>query len=136
MDTFTVFISSPFHDCCDLLMEMEVPVFCALASVKRYLCFFDQTACFLRFSVAHHGLEEPSSEVAALISHAAQERLRNIVEKLAVIAEHRIDLIKVRGLCEHLNVELRFVVFGLSYIYVSFVIHEVSTLVVMKIQVF
>jgi hypothetical protein len=93
-------------------------------------------ACFLRFAVAHHGLEEPSSEVAALISHAAQERLRNIVEKLAVIAEHRIDLIKVRGLCEHWNVELRFVVFGLSYIYASFMICEVSTVVVMKIQAF
>ena len=61
-------------------------------------------ACFLWFSVAQHGLEEPSSEVAALISHATQERLRNVVEKLAVIAEHRIDLIKVRGLCEHLNI--------------------------------
>jgi len=81
-------------------------------------------------------LEEPSSEVAALISHAAQERLRNIVEKLAVIAEHRIDLIKVRGLCEHLNVELKFVVFGLSYIFASFVIHGVSTVVVMKSQAF
>jgi transcription initiation factor TFIID subunit 4 len=38
--------------------------------------------------------------VAALISHATQERLKNLVEKLAVIAEHRIDLIKVRGTCE------------------------------------
>ncbi|XP_046665100.1 transcription initiation factor TFIID subunit 4-like isoform X2 [Homalodisca vitripennis] len=44
---------------------------------------------------AKHGLEEPSSEVAALISHATQERLKNIVEKLAVIAEHRIDLNKL-----------------------------------------
>jgi hypothetical protein len=67
-------------------------------------------------------LEETSSEVAALISHATQERLRNIVEKLAVIAEHRIDLIKVRGLCEHMNVELRFMVCGLSYIYAGFMI--------------
>jgi transcription initiation factor TFIID subunit 4 len=46
-------------------------------------------------------LEEPSAEVAALISHATQERLKNIIEKLAVIAEHRIDLIKVRRMCEH-----------------------------------
>jgi hypothetical protein len=46
-------------------------------------------------------LEEPSSEVAALISHATQERLKNVVEKLAVIAEHRIDLIKVRRMCKH-----------------------------------
>lgn len=41
------------------------------------------------------GLEEPTADVAALISHAAQERLKNFVEKLAVIAEHRMDIIKV-----------------------------------------
>lgn len=46
-------------------------------------------------AAAKHGLEEPSSEVAALISHATQERLKTLVEKLAVIAEHRIDLNKV-----------------------------------------
>lgn len=34
-------------------------------------------------------------DVASLISHATQERLKNLVEKLAVIAEHRIDLNKV-----------------------------------------
>ncbi|XP_034946666.1 transcription initiation factor TFIID subunit 4-like isoform X2 [Chelonus insularis] len=45
--------------------------------------------------VSSYGLEEPNHEVAALISHATQERLKNLVEKLAVIAEHRIDLIKV-----------------------------------------
>ncbi|XP_029172555.1 transcription initiation factor TFIID subunit 4 isoform X2 [Nylanderia fulva] len=45
--------------------------------------------------VSSHNLEEPNQEVAALISHAVQERLKNLVEKLAVIAEHRIDLIKV-----------------------------------------
>ncbi|XP_058837051.1 transcription initiation factor TFIID subunit 4 isoform X2 [Topomyia yanbarensis] len=49
----------------------------------------------IRSIIARHGLEEPSSEVAVLISHACQERLKNIVEKLAVIAEHRIDIIKV-----------------------------------------
>lgn len=41
------------------------------------------------------GLDEPTQDVAVLISHACQERLKNIVEKLAVIAEHRIDVIKV-----------------------------------------
>ncbi|XP_044587310.1 transcription initiation factor TFIID subunit 4-like isoform X3 [Cotesia glomerata] len=45
--------------------------------------------------VSSYGLEEPNQEVAALISHATQERLKNLVEKLAVIAEHRIDFIKV-----------------------------------------
>ncbi|GAB0097036.1 transcription initiation factor TFIID subunit 4 isoform X1 [Sergentomyia squamirostris] len=49
----------------------------------------------MRTIVAKHGLEEPSTEVAVLISHAAQEHLKNIVEKLAVIAEHRIDVIKL-----------------------------------------
>lgn len=49
----------------------------------------------IRQAMARHGLEEPGNDVAVLISHAAQERLKNIVEKLAVIAEHRIDIIKV-----------------------------------------
>ncbi|KAL0902798.1 hypothetical protein ABMA27_000591 [Loxostege sticticalis] len=42
---------------------------------------------------AKHGIDEPSAEVAGLISHAVHERLKNLVEKLAVIAQHRIDLI-------------------------------------------
>lgn len=41
------------------------------------------------------GLDEPSLDVSVLISHACQERLKNIVEKLAVIAEHRMDILKV-----------------------------------------
>lgn len=53
----------------------------------------------IRNIVAKHGLEEPSNEVNVLISHATQERLKNIVEKLAVIAEHRIDIIKVSPHC-------------------------------------
>lgn len=50
----------------------------------------------IRAIVARHGLEEAGTDVAVLVSHAAQERLKNIVEKLAVIAEHRVDVIKVR----------------------------------------
>ncbi|XP_021202827.1 transcription initiation factor TFIID subunit 4 isoform X5 [Bombyx mandarina] len=41
--------------------------------------------------IARHNLDEPTGEVAALISHAVQERLKNLIEKLAVIAQHRID---------------------------------------------
>uniref|UniRef100_A0A146M1C1 Transcription initiation factor TFIID subunit 4 n=1 Tax=Lygus hesperus TaxID=30085 RepID=A0A146M1C1_LYGHE len=45
--------------------------------------------------IAHkHGLDEPSSDIATLISHATQERLKDLVEKLAVIAEHRMDFNK------------------------------------------
>lgn len=42
-----------------------------------------------------HGLDEPSFDVAALISHAVQDRMKNLVEKLACIAEHRMDVIKL-----------------------------------------
>ena len=41
------------------------------------------------------GLEEVSSDVIALVSHAAQEKLKTLVEKLGVIAEHRMENLKV-----------------------------------------
>ncbi|XP_037772665.1 transcription initiation factor TFIID subunit 4-like isoform X7 [Penaeus monodon] len=41
-----------------------------------------------------YGLEEAPKDVVALVSHATQERLKTIVEKLAVISEHRLDIIK------------------------------------------
>lgn len=44
-------------------------------------------------------MEEPSKEFAALLSHAVQERLKTIVEKLSVIAEHRLDIVKVSCGC-------------------------------------
>lgn len=37
----------------------------------------------------------PSDNVAELISHATQEYLKNLIEKLAVVAEHRMDNLKV-----------------------------------------
>ena len=40
------------------------------------------------------GLEAPPSEVVALVSHATQERLKTLIEKLSVVAEHRLDIIK------------------------------------------
>lgn len=49
----------------------------------------------MKAAAARHNLEEPSAEVAGLISHAVHERLKNLVEKLAVVAQYRIDLIKV-----------------------------------------
>jgi transcription initiation factor TFIID subunit 4 len=39
--------------------------------------------------------EPPTSELAAMVSHATQERLRDLLEKLAVISEHRQDMLKV-----------------------------------------
>jgi len=43
------------------------------------------------------GLEAPSPEVIGLISHATQDRLKTLVSKLSVIAEHRLDIIKTEG---------------------------------------
>lgn len=40
-------------------------------------------------------LDEVSSEVVALVSHAAQERLKTLIEKLGIIAEHRIENLKM-----------------------------------------
>lgn len=73
----------------------------------------------IRAIVAKHGLEEPSNEVSVLISHATQERLKNIVEKLAVIAEHRIDIIKV-------SVIVTQVCDSLSYAYVTGFLFQVD----------
>ena len=42
-----------------------------------------------------HNLDEVSMDVVALVSHAAQERLKTLVEKLGIIAEHRIENLKV-----------------------------------------
>ena len=39
-----------------------------------------------------HKLEDVSIEVAALISQATQEYMRNLLEKLNVVAQHRLDM--------------------------------------------
>ncbi|XP_077543411.1 transcription initiation factor TFIID subunit 4-like isoform X3 [Haemaphysalis longicornis] len=41
-----------------------------------------------------YGIEEIPSDVVALISHATQERLKTLVQKLGVVAEHRLENIK------------------------------------------
>ena len=44
-----------------------------------------------------NGLDEPSAEVIALVSHATQDRLKSLLEKLSVISEHRLDLVRQEG---------------------------------------
>ncbi|XP_077982587.1 transcription initiation factor TFIID subunit 4-like [Glandiceps talaboti] len=41
-----------------------------------------------------HGLDEPSSELCTMLSHATQERLKDLVGKLALIAQHRMEIYK------------------------------------------
>lgn len=50
-----------------------------------------------------HGLDEPSTDVAACISHAAQEKLKKLMEKLAIVTEHRADIIKTERRYETSN---------------------------------
>ena len=61
---------------------------------------------FLQSGQLHHriaricrerGLEEPPPDVVALVSHATQERLKTLLEKLDVIADHRLDIVKSEG---------------------------------------
>ncbi|XP_041376302.1 transcription initiation factor TFIID subunit 4-like [Gigantopelta aegis] len=42
-----------------------------------------------------YGIDEISPDVVNIISHATQERLRDVTEKLSTIAEHRIEMYKV-----------------------------------------
>ncbi|KAF5272699.1 hypothetical protein FQA39_LY07726 [Lamprigera yunnana] len=48
----------------------------------------------IKSALVKKGLDEPSNEVAAVISHAVQERLKNLIEKLAIITEHRLEMVK------------------------------------------
>lgn len=61
-------------------------------------CFGNKklSMCFVVSSTAKkQGLDDISSDVANLVSHATQERLRDLLEKLDTIAEHRIEIYKV-----------------------------------------
>ncbi|KAG6442804.1 hypothetical protein O3G_MSEX002515 [Manduca sexta] len=60
---------------------------------EEYLVPMSVMQARVKAAAQRHNLEEPSPEVAGLVSHAVHERLKNLVEKLAAIAQHRIDLI-------------------------------------------
>lgn len=39
-----------------------------------------------------HKLDDVSVDVATLVSHATQEFLRGLIEKLNVVSQHRLDM--------------------------------------------
>ena len=45
-----------------------------------------------------NGVQDMGEDVLVLLSHATQERLRDVVEKLTEISQHRMQALKVRHL--------------------------------------
>ena len=52
-------------------------------------------AILVSFAVKKHGLDSLTQDVAGMVSHATQERLRNLLEKLSTISLHRVEIYKV-----------------------------------------
>lgn len=50
---------------------------------------------FYLSSAKKFGIDEVGPAVINLVSHAVQERLRDMVSKLSTIAEHRMEIYKV-----------------------------------------
>lgn len=63
-----------------------------------YYIIKNLTKYFIYFLAQKRGLEEISPDVVTLISHASQTRLKTLIEKLSVIAEHRTENPKVNSL--------------------------------------
>jgi len=41
-----------------------------------------------------NGMQDCSDDVLAYVSHATQERLRDVIEKLTEISRHRVEVLK------------------------------------------
>jgi len=71
---------------------------CGVCACMRVLC----TCAFVlsRASVAlttgrRHEVNSINDDAISLVSHATEERLKNILSKLAVISQHRTEILKV-----------------------------------------
>ena len=51
--------------------------------------------CSLSPTARQHGIGEVSEEYVSLLSHATEARLRDILEKLTQISQHRTEVLKV-----------------------------------------
>lgn len=50
------------------------------------------------FVVRVNGVQEVGEESLVLLSHATQERMRDVVEKLTEVSQHRVQVLKVSSL--------------------------------------
>lgn len=73
----TEFVGTQIRSCKDELFLHSVPLQQKLRQITQ-----------------KHSLEDANSDVVAIVSHATQELLKNLVEKLALIAAHRIEIVK------------------------------------------
>lgn len=60
---------------------------------QRYFKF--QTLVLVSPAARKYDITDVPPEVAHVVSHAVQERLRTLLEKLSTIAEHRQEIYKV-----------------------------------------
>ncbi|CAH1960048.1 unnamed protein product [Acanthoscelides obtectus] len=68
------------------------------------ICLMQPLQQKIRSAVQKYGLDDPTTiDVAACVSHAAQERLKNLLEKLAIITEHRLENVRTDNRYEVTN---------------------------------
>lgn len=63
-----------------------------------------------RIASTKYNLDDTSLDVVSLVSHAAQERLKTLIERLGVIAEHRLENMKV----SQMNLSLQLLIIPLT----------------------
>lgn len=73
----TDFVGTQIRSCKDEILLPQNPL---VAKIKQI--------------VNKEGLEDAAADVPALVSHAVAERLKDLLEKCAVVAEHRLDFNK------------------------------------------
>jgi hypothetical protein len=47
------------------------------------------------------GIDDVGSDVSSVIAYAVQQRLKNLLERLGLIAEHRMEVIRVSSIAGH-----------------------------------
>ncbi|XP_075561821.1 transcription initiation factor TFIID subunit 4B [Pelecanus crispus] len=73
-------------------MILNIGSNCSLSFLHRYSLKHNQgKEIGAAFTCKRHDIMELNSDVVNLISHATQERLRGLLEKLTVIAQHRVS---------------------------------------------
>ena len=79
---------------------------CPLVVQCTYVIFKIYGTSYFPISARRYGLTDVSDEFLVLLSHATQERLKGVVEKLTQISQHRISVLKVPSFSLSLSLSL------------------------------